>query len=514
VVTLDGEVFSPQGAISGGFRKKGPGIVEQKLELEKQRISLGSAEVKIRELSDRLKISEDRETELSEKKEKLKAEVKDTDSRLNRVKSSLNNLNREMNKVCFGIEEEKKSLQRDWLERRKIQARCFELIDKISSDIISENGISELRVRLSKEENQAELLREKLKSCRLILERIRNEKDREQRDLSAKKSEIDTLRVLIRNTDIQLGEKGHLAFAFWKDLEKTKQMIRTVHETLKELASKLSFAQRRYSEVSELLRLIENDQNRVEQQKQSVSKDLDQLDEMWGDKFGDHGPITVSSVNIREVNNSIRVLEKKVRAFGAIDQGCLSEDQSLHERISYLEEQSRDVAAGTEELSSMIEGLDRQVETVFRRALKRVDDRFDLLFKRLFGGGEAHLTIQESDSIWDCGVDIVARPPGKKMQNLNQLSGGEQSLTAISLLFASMEVAEVPLAILDEVDAALDDVNLGRFVSLILDYAASLQLIIMTHRRITMEKASIMYGVTMKEPGLSQIVSVKLDDWS
>jgi chromosome segregation protein len=100
------------------------------------------------------------------------------------------------------------------------------------------------------------------------------------------------------------------------------------------------------------------------------------------------------------------------------------------------------------------------------------------------------------------------------MQNLNQLSGGEQSLTAISLLFASMEVAEVPLAILDEVDAALDDVNLGRFVSLILDYAASLQLIIMTHRRITMEKASIMYGVTMKEPGLSQIVSVKLDDWS
>lgn len=514
VVTLDGEVFSPQGAISGGFRKKGPGIVEQKLELEKQRISLDSTDTKIKELSERLKISEDREIELSGKKEKLRAEAKEINSRLNRLKNSLNSLNAEMNKVCSGIKEGKKSLQRDWLERRKIQARCLELIDKISSERTSEDGISELRVRLSKEENQVDLLREKLKSCRQILERIRNEKDRDQKDLAAKISEIDVLRDLIRNSGIRLAEKGHLALSYWKDLEKTKQMIRTVHETLKELESKLSFVQRRYSEVSELLRLIENDQNRAEQQKRSVTKDLDQLDEMWGDKYRDHGPIMVSSVNIKEVNNSIRILERKVRSFGAIDQGCLSEDQSLHERISYLEDQSRDVAAGTEELSAMIEGLDHQVETVFRRALKSVDDRFDLLFKRLFGGGEAHLTIQESDSIWDCGVDIIARPPGKKMQNLNQLSGGEQSLTAISLLFASMEVAEVPLAILDEVDAALDDVNLGRFVSLILDYAASLQLIIMTHRRITMEKASIMYGVTMKEPGLSQIVSVKLDDWA
>lgn len=514
VVTLDGEVFSPQGAISGGFRKKGPGIVEQKLELEKQRISLASSDTKIRELSEKLKISEDRETELSEKKDKLKAEVKEINSRINRIKNSLNNLNSEMNKVCSGMKEEKKSLEKDWLERREIQARCFDLIDKISSDMTSENGISELRVRLSKEENQADLLREKLKSCRQILERIHNEKDREQMDLAGKTSEIDALRDLIRNTGIQLGEKGQSALACWKELERTKQMIRTVNETQKELECKLNFAQRRYSEVSELLRLIENDQNRAEQQKQSVTKDLDQLDEMWGDKFRDQGPVPVSSVNIREVNNSIRILEKKVRSFGSIDQGCLSEDKSLQERISYLEEQSRDVAAGTEELSTMIEDLDQQVETVFRRALKRVDDRFDMLFKRLFGGGEAHLTIQESDSIWDCGVDIIARPPGKKMQNLNQLSGGEQSLTAISLLFASMEVAEVPLAILDEVDAALDDVNLGRFVSLILDYAASLQLIIMTHRRITMEKASIMYGVTMKEPGLSQIVSVKLDDWA
>ena len=120
----------------------------------------------------------------------------------------------------------------------------------------------------------------------------------------------------------------------------------------------------------------------------------------------------------------------------------------------------------------------------------------------------------EGQTISDTGVDVVARPPGKHPQSINQLSGGEQSLAAISLLFASMEVADCPLAVLDEVDAALDEVNLRRFPELAKEYAKNRQVLAMTHRRVTMERADVLYGVTLSEPGLSQVIGVRLEDWA
>jgi chromosome segregation protein len=166
-----------------------------------------------------------------------------------------------------------------------------------------------------------------------------------------------------------------------------------------------------------------------------------------------------------------------------------------------------------DDLKQIIADTDKQAGTLFGSALVKIDKRFNELFQRLFGGGEAHLRAQENMDLWNAGVEIIARPPGKKSLYLAQLSGGEQSLTALSLLFASMEVAKVPLAVLDEVDAALDEANLTRFGQMVADYSKNLQVIAMTHRRQTMEHAEVMYGVTMSEPGLSQIVSVKVDQW-
>ncbi|MDT8284271.1 MAG: chromosome segregation protein SMC, partial [Thermovirgaceae bacterium] len=172
-----------------------------------------------------------------------------------------------------------------------------------------------------------------------------------------------------------------------------------------------------------------------------------------------------------------------------------------------------DIGGGIDELRRLIDETDRQAGELFTASLKEIDKRFCSLFQRLFGGGEAHLKLSDEGLVWDAGVDVIARPPGKRPQHLAQLSGGEQSLSAISLLFAAMEVAGVPLAVLDEVDASLDEVNLRRFSDLAREYSQSMQLICMTHRRATMERADLMYGVTMSEPGLSQVVGVRLEDW-
>lgn len=217
--------------------------------------------------------------------------------------------------------------------------------------------------------------------------------------------------------------------------------------------------------------------------------------------------------SVEKLEGSCRYLDRSLRELGDVNMGVLSEDRSLGERLEYLGSQLNDVRRGMEDLKQLIADTDKQAGTLFGTALAKIDRRFDELFQRLFGGGEAHLRAQENMELWDAGVEIIARPPGKKSLYLAQLSGGEQSLTALSLLFAAMEVAKVPLAVLDEVDAALDEANLTRFARMAADYSKNIQVIAMTHRRQTMEHAEVMYGVTMSEPGLSQIVSVKAEQW-
>ena len=209
-----------------------------------------------------------------------------------------------------------------------------------------------------------------------------------------------------------------------------------------------------------------------------------------------------------------RSRERALRELGEVDGRVLSEDRSLEERVLFLQDQTQDVTRAREELQAFISDTDAQAGALFSQALQGIDRRFNELFRRLFGGGEGRLMLTEGLSLWDAGVEVMARPPGKTPQHLGQLSGGEQSLTGIALLFAAMEVAGAPLAVLDEVGAALDEANLKRFAALAEECARTRQLIVMTHRRYTMERAQVLYGVTMSEPGLSQVVGVRLEDWT
>jgi chromosome segregation protein len=206
-------------------------------------------------------------------------------------------------------------------------------------------------------------------------------------------------------------------------------------------------------------------------------------------------------------------LHRELQDFGDVDYGVLSEDASLAGRIAYLSEQYDDVKEAKGELDDIIRDTDRQAGLLFKGALKAINDRFNAIFVKLFGGGEANLTLNDEFDLWNSGVEIAARPPGKRPQSLAQLSGGERSLTAIAYLFSTMEEAKVPVAILDEVDASLDEANLRRFADLVEQYSKSLQIVAITHRRLTMERADIMYGVTLEEPGLSKIISIRLSDW-
>jgi chromosome segregation protein len=197
---------------------------------------------------------------------------------------------------------------------------------------------------------------------------------------------------------------------------------------------------------------------------------------------------------------------------GTVNLGAIDEFKRVAERVDFLTAQKQDLVAGEKDLLAIIAELDSRMEEKFATTFTGINTSFNQVFRELFGGGRARLFLTDPDNPLEAGVEIVAQPPGKKLQHLSLLSGGEKALTAIALFFAFLKVRPTPFCILDEIETALDDANLARFCTYLKDFARQTQFILISHRKKTMEQADILYGVTMEESGVSKIISVRLRD--
>jgi chromosome segregation protein len=216
------------------------------------------------------------------------------------------------------------------------------------------------------------------------------------------------------------------------------------------------------------------------------------------------------TINESEVTRRAEELRRKIRALGPVNPGADEEYDRLRAREDTLDEQKRDLEQSREDLLKIIGEIDEQTKSVFLDAFQRVSVEFDDLFKRLFGGGETKLVLTQPDNVLETGVDVIVKPPGKKQQHLLLLSGGERAMTALALLLAMLRVRPTPFCVMDEIDAPLDAMNTGRFVKLLEEFVDRTQFIIITHNPRTMESANTLYGVTMREAGVSTILSVEL----
>lgn len=203
---------------------------------------------------------------------------------------------------------------------------------------------------------------------------------------------------------------------------------------------------------------------------------------------------------------------KRIHALGEVNIGAIEEHEELAERQRFLAEQKADLENTVAQLREAIARINRASRKRFRETFEAVDERFRQNFPRLFRGGKANLALTETEDVLDAGVDIVAQPPGKRLQNVNLLSGGEKTLTALALLVSLFQVHPSPFFLLDEVDAALDDANVGRFNEIVREMSAQSQFLVITHNKSTIEIADVLYGVTMEEKGVSKVVSVQLRD--
>ncbi|MDP4099561.1 MAG: chromosome segregation protein SMC, partial [Bacillota bacterium] len=213
-----------------------------------------------------------------------------------------------------------------------------------------------------------------------------------------------------------------------------------------------------------------------------------------------------------EARKRVKLIKLAIEELGTVNLGSIDEFERVNERYKFLSEQKEDLTEAKNTLFQVIEEMDEEMTKRFNDTFVQIRSHFDQVFRSLFGGGRAELRLTDPNDLLHSGVEIIAQPPGKKLQNLNLLSGGERALTAIALLFSILKVRPVPFCVLDEVEAALDEANVFRFAQYLKKYSSDTQFIVITHRKGTMEEADVLYGVTMQESGVSKVISVKLEE--
>ncbi|GHV46471.1 chromosome partition protein Smc [Synergistales bacterium] len=552
IATVDGEVFSPTGTVSGGRARQSGGAISHNQKMSELAIQIDALKLRVKDAEAELARGEKQERKAGGESESMGVALLNKQKELQAEQKSIQIIDADVLRLESEISAGDAELVTLKGTAAALNERIIEIDNALGGLGESEESPDSPDSSLSSQRSELELLEERLRGAVNIRTRV----ERELKDLEARLAALkeSAERGLFEEAEIkkQLTGFGRESFEVWgamaalrADLSEAREKAGRLHSRRERLKSRSQKAEANVAAfAAELAALNE----RME----SARAEESQLQEMWEEKYPYDDKEAAKTAAYRseaerggekDLASTMRRLERDLKALGPYNTGALSEDDSLIERIDYLGEQSEDVKNGIDELRKLIAETDSQVETLFTRALNDIDDRFNALFQRLFAGGEARLTLQDlpnaaqcpsgetsemsdqtpdsdgafgadSGSIWNRGVEIYARPPGKRLQNISQLSGGEQSLTAIAHLFAALEVARMPLAVLDEVDAALDEYNLIRFADLAKEYSKRLQLLVMTHRRTTMERADLIYGVTMVEPGLSKIVGIDASDYA
>jgi chromosome segregation protein len=360
-----------------------------------------------------------------------------------------------------------------------------------------EANLAELKARIDAKEHRAEELLQERES---LLVRLASQRDQTTR-LNDQILEVAT-RVDPAEENLSALEEQQTSLEAEESRgRETRHRLETEHSRLA-----LEFG-RRQDELEMLRRQIEDDLGLVE-----VELSEDQVGQPYLPLHPLISQLPVVEELPEDVENEVRRLKLQLNRLGSINPNAPKEFEELHTRHEFLTSQMADLEQAADDLRQVIAELDRLMEQKFSSTFEAVAREFRDYFKKLFDGGEARLVLTDPENLTDTGIDIVARPPGKRPQSLNMLSGGERALTAAALIFSLLKVSPTPFCVLDEVDAMLDEANVGRFRQELQNLAEEIQFIVITHNRRTIEAARTIYGVSIGEDSVSRVISLKLDE--
>ena len=538
IVTLDGDVVSPGGSMTGGqknLRNNSPLQTAAEInQLEKQISNLTRS---FKEDQVQLKDLVDQSVKVENKLQKLHDSLQEINQTINEAAISFQNQEKEVKRL-----QDANTLYESRVKQRndhivELQKQIAEANDKQA--LLSKQGeekksqMNELQSRIKNFNNLSQRVQSELSKLdpqiAVFANKLENlavqEKDKRNQIDNNKKQAADLKEKL---TD--LNQNGELSVKKNTDLKKQKEEIKQKNEQLQNKLNELSSQLGQFdAQINQLDQVASRNYDlrkdaAIEQEDYSVkiAKFNSLIDQRLETLRDDYALTFEAAIAQAEGQNDQETREKLAKSvklhrmsledIGPVNLDSIQEYEDVKKRYDFLNGQQNDLLKARDDLEKSMNELDEEVKSRFKATFEAVAESFKRIFPLVFGGGKAKLELTEPNNLLETGIEIIAQPPGKKLQRLSLLSGGERALTAITLLFAMLQVNPVPFCLLDEVEAALDDANVTRFAQFLLKYNLKTQFIVITHRRGTMKQADQLYGVVMQESGISQVLSVSLKE--
>lgn len=535
VVTLEGDVVHPGGSMTGGSQhKKTTSLLGRQRQIDEMEQEIAQSKQQLKQLLEKAQamklelIEENRSMELLRQQGELKrieeqqfvAEMNPLDNESQMMEDQLFVAGQDNNVLSEEITQfaAKKLAAEDMLkqaEQREAQLQ----------QAIREAEIARKASESAKEELQAQLTELKVKAASSTQEKqsLTEQQQRMQADYREIHDELEghhrqnqqlNEEIAVCNTDLvlQLEQINNHKLKKQACIEKTD--FTRAERT--DWMQKLELAENETREQRIALKKVEEDLHHTEVRSTRLDVELDHLLKKLSEEYELSFELAKSRYALPEdvplTQNKVRELKREITSLGEVNLGAIEEFTRISERYEFLNEQKHDLMEAKATLYEVIREMDEEMSKRFFTTFEAIRKQFVVVFAKLFGGGRADLVLSEPSHPLDTGIEIIAQPPGKKLQNLQLLSGGERALTAIALLFAILRIKPVPFCVLDEVEAALDEANVSRFAEYLREFSHETQFIVVTHRKGTMEEADVLYGVTMEEGGVSKLVSVRLED--
>lgn len=533
IVTLEGELLSAGGSMTGGSFKNSSNLLGRQRELSELQAACRKALQDVEETQKAIADNDRLKAQCSGEAAKLRETKQEIVLRKNTAQMNMERLlgkKQEIAESSADLVMENRELEFQLKEIRENRARLSreeEQLEQLQKE--QEARSEQLSRKLSDAQQQKEETAKLLSGAQLTAAGIRQQDrfiaenvSRILKEESSLKEERQRILDGSGESEAVISEKlakieqlGRQILEETSKAQRLEEALAQNSEEKERLAEKQKSFFRKREELSEEIGRLDKELYRLESQKERLTERMsDQISYMWEEyeltysgaqALKDEAPGTIP-----EIRRAIEELKGNIKGLGNVNVNAIEDYREISERYEFLKSQNDDLAAAREALLKIIEELDTGMRLQFEEKFAQIRQEFDKVFKELFGGGHGALILQEDEDILEAGIQIISQPPGKKLQNMMQLSGGEKALTAIALLFAIQNLKPSPFCLLDEIEAALDDSNVDRFAKYLHKLTKNTQFIVITHRRGTMVSSDRLYGITMQEKGVSTLVSVNL----
>lgn len=535
IVTLDGEFINTTGAITGGSQKNNnKGLLGRSREIEELKETVNKYDSKYNHLIEQIENYKTEKKGFNELQEKKLQQIKGLEFKKNDLNKDLFSIQKEENR----LETELKLIDRDFEDYHKQLGNNDNLILRLEGQLSTINSEHDkVKDQINNKENEVKRLEESEEKLNKEFTENRVEMatitQKKNNMLSENNNILDELKNLsmkekdIRNMKNELVDKLEKIDDRRKELEKLKEDF-TVQ--IKKMDTEYNISQEAFKKKEEDVKQLQNRYNK-KQQDLSLIKDeyhkidlkitrLEDKNIQIADRLIEEYEVSpeegieerIEISNYAQVSHKIKEFKDAIKQLGPVNIGAIKEYEELINRLEYLRDQQEDLLQARASIEKVIKELEKRMTERFYQTFAEVKDQFENTFEQLFDGGKAELRLTKPENLLETGVEIEAQPPGKQLKKLTLMSGGERALTAIALVFAFLKVNPSPMYILDEIDAPLDDANVKRFANYLKEYSEFVQFLVITHNKLMMTEANVIYGITMEEKGVSKLVSLKLDE--